>query len=463
MDCTPPDNTSNRGCVKGNEVVFFRNPWLFLGIVFILATLIVVGVFALRRLHSGDGAHIHYSSISKNTIKKMFADAPVVEQAVVDTVSVASNLVEPKIVTVRPKDSLNRIFKRLGLDTKYAGEILKLKRASSLKSVTSGRKLKLVLDPSGTKIQELTYGINDLDTLVVSASNNGWSASINHIDPVTTIRYVSANIKNSIYAAGKNAGIPKKLMAQLVSGFKNKVNVNRLREGDSFAMFYREHMVNGRKIGDNEIVAAEIVHSGEKERIIGFADKYGVTNFYTPDGRSVNPAFIRYPINFKRIGSRFSFARMHPILGFSRPHLGVDLVARTGTPIKATSGGRVEFASFKGGYGRTIILKKGPYKTLYAHLSKFAKGIHTGKYVKQGEVIGYVGASGLATGSHLHYEFHANGIPRDPMRVKLPSGEMIEPEYRRHFFALSKKMVAQLDLYHKNNKMFASYFTSKFE
>ena len=147
-------------------------------------------------------------------------------------------------------------------------------------------------------------------------------------------------------------------------------------------------------------------------RVIGFTDSHGHTDFYTPEGRSVNPLFTRYPVtNFKYIGSRFSPARLHPVLGITRAHRGVDFTANTGTPVIATSNGKIEFMGYHGGHGRTVKIKNGPYSTLYAHLSGYSNNVHSGGYVKKGSVIGYVGSSGLATGPHLHFEIRGAKNP----------------------------------------------------
>lgn len=471
MDYIPPDNTDDRGYVARKEVVFFGSPWLVLCGVILFAVIIVGGIFAFRFVQKSNNSHIALSSIDKKSFHNVFqSDSDVTVIAAVSSnpdpsVSTNTNDVSlPLVVAIRSKDSLPRVFKRLGINDKSAVNIIKLKQAKALKSIRVGHKLSLLLDPTKTKVQKLMYEIDALNTLVVTSVNNRWQVKENHITPTSKIKYVAATINESIYAAGKQSGIPRKLMAQIVDVLNYKVNVNRIRSGSKLALFYKEYdFINGKKVRDSEIVAIELAHADKMCHIIGFTDPHGYTNFYTPDGRSIKPSFVRYPMNFRKVNSRFSFSRVHPILGFARPHLGVDFAARTGTPIKATSNGRVDFMGRKGGYGKTIIIKKGVYSTLYAHLSRYAGDMHWGKYVKQGEVIGYAGASGLATSSHLHYEFRINGIHHDPLKVKLPSGEMIAAEYRGSFFALSKKMLAQLDSNRKANKVFAMYLNSKFE
>jgi len=360
--------------------------------------------------------------------------------------------------TVRQKDTLTKIFKRNGLDIKDAKSILNLKQAKSLRQLRAGKKINLTTEKTktGIKLKKLVYVINELDTLTVVAHNKGWSAKIKHIKPTVKLSYASATVRGSVYTAASKNGVPRKVVAQLANIFSKKANFKKMRAGDHFAVVYKELIANGKKIKDGEVVAAELVHNKKVHRMIAFTDPKGNTDYYTPNGYNSKAPFARCPLtSYDRIGSRFSLSRYHPILAFSRPHLGVDFVARSGTPIKATSNGKIEFVGTRGGYGRTVIIKKDIYKTLYAHLSRFAGDIHAGSYVKQGQVIGYVGASGLATGSHLHYEFHVNGVHRDPLSVKLPEGEMIAPEYRKQFFALSKRMLAQLDLHKSDRRMLA--------
>ena len=382
------------------------------------------------------------------------------------TTPTASDAVKHLVVAVKQKDNLNKVFKRVGLASKDAAAILALKKTEALRDLRAGKKLNLTLGAAkGTakgvakiKLLGLAYKINELDTLEITAKNKdgGWSVKTKHIEPTVTVKYATSKVGSSIYSAGKKAGVSQRLMAEFVGAFDNKISVSKIHGSDSFAMFYKEYTVNGKKVRDGVVVAAEITHKGQKHRVIGFSDIHGHTDFYTPDGHSVKPSFVRYPMTrFRHVGSRFSLARVHPILGTTRPHLGVDFAADVGSPVKATSNGRVVFAGHRGDYGRAVIIKHGIYGTLYAHLSRIPKDLYSGKHVRQGDVVGYVGSSGLTTGPHLHYEFHVNGVPKDPLKVKLPAGEMIASEYRGRFFAQSKKLLAQLDLHHGDYQVFA--------
>jgi len=219
-----------------------------------------------------------------------------------------------------------------------------------------------------------------------------------------------------------------------------------IREGDSFTVIYEEQYKDGVKVADGPIIAAEFINRNTPLRAVRYEHEDGRTDYYADNGDAMRKAFLRTPVNFTRISSRFNLKRKHPILNKIRAHKGVDYAAQTGTHIKATGDGTVAYAGKKGGYGRTIILKHGgKYSTVYAHLYRYARGIRTGKRVKQGQIIGYVGRSGLATGSHLHYEFRVNGVHRNPLTIKLPKVESIDKEAFPEFRRKITPMVAELD------------------
>ena len=220
-----------------------------------------------------------------------------------------------------------------------------------------------------------------------------------------------------------------------------------IRQGDQFTVLYEELYLDGENIGNGDILAAEFVNQGKKYQAIRYTDKGGKTDYYSLDGKSMRKAFLRSPVEFSRISSGFSLGRKHPILNKIRAHKGVDYAASRGTPIKATSNGKIVHQGNKGGYGKTIIIQHGTkYSTLYAHMSNYRKCLKQGSRVKQGQIIGYIGSSGLATGPHLHYEFRVNGVHRDPLRVKLPGAEPLDKQYIDDFMTKAESLVAQLDL-----------------
>lgn len=461
MDYIPPTNSID---IDGDEIElsdvgFHRDPWmvlyslLFLSILFLGAELVhrasegtniqQIDIPVLVANHSDD----HFLP-QEDIVKSVVRESRFLEGAKIDSL-------KPITVIIKQTDSLGKIFKKFGLSTKAAIEIAAIKQAKILKGMLPGRKLSLALD-SNANLKELTYEINPMDTLVVTPSDKGWSVRTDHVKPIVKTRYASSKVNSSIYVSAKNAGIPLGLVTQFMRLMENQINVRRISGDDRFALFYNDFSTpDGKRAKSSELMAAEIIHGGKVYRIVRFTDPDGHVDFYTPDGYSLKPSFTRYPLQFRRVASRFSLNRRHPILNIVRPHSGVDFSASMGTPVKATSKGMISFAARQGGYGRVVKLKNGKYTTVYAHLSRFANGITVGKYVNQGDIIGYVGSSGLSTSPHLHYEVRINGKPYDPLTVKLPEGQMIAPKYRGNFFASSKKLLAKLDLYSKNHKVLA--------
>ena len=221
--------------------------------------------------------------------------------------------------------------------------------------------------------------------------------------------------------------------------------IQDVRVGDKFTVIYEELWRDGVKLRDGQIVAAEFVNQGKSFRAARFLDASGRAAYYTPEGRSVRKAFIRAPLNFTRISSGFDPSRRHPVLNTIRAHRGVDYAAPTGTPIRAAGDGKVLFRGVQGGYGNTIILQHGGnITTLYGHMSRFGSA-RTGARVNLGDIIGYVGSSGLATGPHLHYEYRVNGVHRNPRTVPLPPADPIGAEQQAAFRAATEPLWRQLD------------------
>ncbi len=221
-----------------------------------------------------------------------------------------------------------------------------------------------------------------------------------------------------------------------------------IRKGDSFTVLYEELFRNGEKIQDGDILAAEFINDGKAYRAVRYTNpQTNVSEYFTPDGKSMRKAFLRTPVNFARISSRFSVNRYHPVLHKVRSHKGVDYAAKSGTPIYAAGDGKVIFKGKKGGYGKVMIVQHGSkYTTLYAHLKTYNRKLRVGSKVKQGQTIAYVGKTGLATGPHLHYEFRVNGTHRNPLTVKLPESKPVPKRYMADFELTTTPMFAQLDL-----------------
>jgi murein DD-endopeptidase MepM/ murein hydrolase activator NlpD len=257
----------------------------------------------------------------------------------------------------------------------------------------------------------------------------------------------SGEIRSSLFAATDAAGLSDNVAIELADVFAGDIDFHRdLRRGDKFNVIYEVFYHEGRAIKSGRLLAAEFVNQGKSYRAIWFQDAEGTGGYYTPEGKNLRKAFLRSPLEFSRISSGFAM-RLHPILQQWRAHKGVDFAASTGTHVKATADGTVDFAGKQGGYGNVIMLKhQGGFCTYYAHLSSFAEGLRKGARVHQGDVIGRVGQTGWATGPHLHYEFRVNNEVRNPLTVALPAALPIPAKQLPAFSSVSAPLAAQLNL-----------------
>lgn len=266
-------------------------------------------------------------------------------------------------------------------------------------------------------------------------------------------RYASAVINNSLFLDGGKAGVPEQVLIELagILGWDIDFALD-IRQGDSFSLIYEEIFLDGEKIGNGNILIARFTNRGREITAVRYEDDNGNASYYTPEGLSMRKEFLRNPIDFARISSRFNLRRKHPVLNKIRAHKGTDYAAARGTPIKAAGDGKVTFAGRKGGFGNVVIIQHGArYETLYAHLSKFGRGVRKGRRVKQGQIIGYVGSTGLATGPHLHYEFRVDGVHRDSLRIKLPKAKSISSHQKADFLKKSNSLVEWLQSHNEQD------------
>jgi len=289
------------------------------------------------------------------------------------------------------------------------------------RGLKAGDKLRVRADKSG-HVLAVEYPLDELRTLTVTARDDGYAATIEQQDVERRTAYAVGTIESSFYVDALEAGLSDALIMNLAQIFAWDIDfVLDIRRGDRFIVVYEELYRDGEKLRNGEILAAEFQNRDRQLRAFRYEHENGKVAYYNPGGEAMKKAFLRTPLDVFRISSHFSLGRKHPVLNRIRAHKGTDYAAPTGTPIKAAGDGRIVYRGRKGGYGNVVYIKhNGRYSTRYAHLSRFASGLGTGSRVQQGQVIGYVGQSGLATGPHLHYEFRVNGHPRDPERVDLP-------------------------------------------
>nr|WP_240902053.1 peptidoglycan DD-metalloendopeptidase family protein [Wenzhouxiangella sp. XN24] len=346
---------------------------------------------------------------------------------------------------VKSGDSLDRLFRRHELSVGDLHRLLALEEvAPHLKRIQPGDTIEVAHD--GPAILSLTRRITEDRSLLVEAGEAGFVASfLEHPVEIRRAR-ATGRITSSFYAAGLAAGLSDGTIMRLAGIYAWDIDFALdIRGEDWFAVVYEEIWQDGEKLRDGEIVAAEFNNRGRSYRAVRFPDEDGRASYYTPEGDNMRKAFLRAPVDFTRVSSNFNPNRLHPILKTRRPHQGVDYAARIGTPIMAAGDGRVLSAGTKGGYGRTVVLQHGDnVTTLYAHMSRIA--VRGGQRVKQGDIIGYVGMTGLATAPHLHYEYRVNGVHKNPRTVDLPKAEPVPAARREAFAAATRPLVAELEV-----------------
>jgi murein DD-endopeptidase MepM/ murein hydrolase activator NlpD len=355
---------------------------------------------------------------------------------------------EWKSITVARGDSLAKIFKQENIDGAQLQKVLDSGDiAKKLTRIHPGQIIQLQIDPEASRLVRLRYDLDRLNRLEVRATDDRFESELVVEIPDLHRTTKTAEIESSLFLAGNEAGLPDRIIMELAEIFGWDIDFALdIRTGDKFAVLYEERYLDGEMIDTGRILAAEFVNQGKTYKAVRFVDDEGNADYYTPEGRSMRREFIRTPVAFSRISSKFSLGRKHPILNRIRAHKGVDYAAPTGTPIKATGNGKIVFRGTKGGYGRAVVIQHGTrYSTLYGHMSKFKGGLKVGSRVRQGDVIGYVGMSGLATGPHLHYEFLVNGVHRNPLTVKLPKANPLPKRYLTEFQQVSETNLALLE------------------
>ena len=350
-------------------------------------------------------------------------------------------------VIVSKGDTLSTLFEKVGLPAAAVHEVLASdKQAKQFSQLKHGQKLEFELSPDG-QLTNLHSKLNDLESISLSKNDKGYT--FNRITAKPTVRsaYVHGVINSSLSQSAARAGLSHSLTMDMASVFGYDVDFAQdIRQGDEFDVIYEQKVVNGKAVGNGPILSARFTNRGKTYTAVRYTNKQGNSSYYTADGNSMRKAFIRTPVDFARISSKFSMGRKHPILNKIRAHKGVDYAAPRGTPIKAAGDGKVLLAGRRGGYGNTVIIQHGnTYTTLYGHMQGFAKGVKTGGTVKQGQVIGYIGTTGLSTGPHLHYEFQVNGVHVDPLGQKLPMADPIAKAERARFLAQSQPLMARME------------------
>ena len=351
---------------------------------------------------------------------------------------------------VKSYDNLTNIFYKLG----HQSMLKVLQQDSVLKKELASLKMGSIVRASSVdgKLSELVFTHNNKDSYVITSNNDGkysgkWKKNIFEVRQSRA----SFTITNGLFFDGRKAGIANSIIKQIVKVFDWDIDFSHdVRVGDEVTAVFEEIYHDGDKVGNQNLLAAEFVNKGREFKAIRYTYKDGKSDYFTPQGREMKKAFIRTPIAHARVSSHFNPGRFHPVLHRIKAHKGTDFAARTGTPIMATGNGIIKSIGRKGGFGRAIVIQhREGYTTLYAHMSRFNKKLKAGSKVYQGDVIGYVGSSGLATGPHLHYEFKLAGKAIDPMRAPLPNSMSLSSSELKDFRNKAINLVLQLNVLHR--------------
>lgn len=322
-------------------------------------------------------------------------------------------------------DTAASVFARLGIEDDEALRALRQDRQAALlfRQLVPGKTVAARVLPDGS-LQELVFPLNgEKDVaLTIIRGEQGITTKLAALATETNVVTKGATIEYSLFGATDAADIPDAVATQLADIFGGEIDFHRdLRKGDRFSVVYETISHQGRPLRTGRILAAEFINAGKRHTAFWYESPEG-GGYYDARGQNLRKAFLRSPLEFSRITSGFSSARYHPLLQEVRAHRGIDYAAPTGTRVRATGDGVVEFVGVQGGYGKVVTLRHaGNRLTVYGHLSGFASGLRKGQRVSQGEVIGYVGATGLATGPHLHYEFRVNGVHCNPLTATIPA------------------------------------------
>ncbi len=351
-------------------------------------------------------------------------------------------------VTTHSGDTLASIFKRAGLSRQTLQAVLQNNpNAKVLANIKPDQQIQLLIRDQ--TLEKLIFPISTTQFLIASLEGKKYSCTIKSRKMNSQNDFVTATVRGSLYGTAKRMNIPYKLIRQMTEIFNWEIDfIKNIRAGDQFTILYQAYYIEDKLVSTGDILAVSYTNRGVKHQAIRHVNAAGDFDYFTPKGTSLKKAFSRYPVKFSHISSTYSLSRYHPVLHYRRPHKGVDLAAPIGTPILAVGDGRVEIIERHNGYGNMVKISHSKmYASLYAHLLKFQKGLAKGAYVKRGQVIGYVGQTGLADGPHCHFEFHINRQPKNPSTIELPRSTPVPSREMASFKAKANTLFAQLKLF----------------
>ncbi len=347
---------------------------------------------------------------------------------------------------VQPGDSLSAIFARHGLAARDLHLLVESGRTGrQLETIHPGQHIEFGRDAEKNLVH-VRYRQGRWRTLEFQRVGDEFEASTQFKQPEAIQSYRHGKIDHSLSRACRTIDLNDAFAMELAEIFKWDVDMFHVQKGDEFHVLFEEHLIDGEFVDFGAILAAEFESRRKTFRAVRYVHSDGKASYYNPTGDNLRKAFLSAPLDYSRISSNFNLNRVHPLWKSTMPHRGIDYAARTGTPVKAAGAGTVTTRSKSPSKGNYVVIQHGTrYQTKYLHLSRFAKGIEAGTPVEQGQVIGYVGATGWATGPHLHYEFLVDGRHTNPRTVPLPSAESIDAAERSRFHASTTQLLDALD------------------
>lgn len=430
-DCREINNTFE------NQLLMYERGFSGCLLVIVFSVLVMLGNKVYANLNGkqtlGHHTHTHTHTASYTDSSQASFTIPALASFKVPSVPASTSNEYWKSYKITQGQTLSHIFKRLGIKTDYLKALLQSDPlAKRLQRIKPGQMIKFQY--VNDVFAGLEYVAGPTYSLLALRDGDSFVLSENKKQYEKHIRRASATIRSSLFVAAKKAGMSGKTTMELAKLFGWDIDFALdIKNGDRFSVIYQTLHHDGKKIKDGDILVAEFITKGKVYRAVKYTDPEGNSGYYNPQGENMHKPFLRTPVDFTRISSHFG-KRYHPVLNKMRSHNGVDYAAPLGTAVKSSGDGKIVFRGSLRGYGNTVIVEHGAgYRTLYAHLQKYSKRQHMGSQVNQGQTIGYVGSSGLATGPHLHYEFLVNGEHRNPLTIKLPTAKPLNEKYLADF------------------------------
>ena len=349
---------------------------------------------------------------------------------------------------IKRNDSLFTILDELGVLKEDIIELVNSKNSNLLSKIEVGDKIKILMTEEGN-LKRLLYQDNVKEGVKAEKKDNYFAINKykSNVEKVKVFKHVI--IEDSMYMSGLRENVPDSVLMDLayINGWDIDFT-HDIRPGDSFSIIYEELIVDGEKVIDGDILISEFNNRGKKFIAVRFDLDENTSEYFNTKGENVKKAFLRSPVKLSYISSKYNLKRRHPVLHTIRAHKGVDYAANRGSPVRATGDGTIMFAQYNGGCGNEIKIKHSEdYVTRYCHLDRFNSRAKVGRKILQGQTIGYVGSTGLATGPHLHYEFHVNGKHTDPLKVRFPNASPVEPEEVLAYKRKSEGLIKELNNY----------------